>query len=109
MCVVDWHAVGTAGLSAAGAADDLPGQAAAELCLADPYRLQGRFQDAIEHYIRAAEQARAGGWDAGEGIVLTNLGLAFLWLGQLDEAARFWQRRLEIAPGPGTAPAPRRR
>jgi DNA-binding SARP family transcriptional activator/tetratricopeptide (TPR) repeat protein len=101
MCVVDWHAVGAAGLSAAVAAGDLAGQAAAELCLADPYRLQGRFQDAIEHYSRAAEQARAGGWDAGEGIVLTNLGMAYLWLGQLDEAARCWQRRLEIATRTG--------
>jgi DNA-binding SARP family transcriptional activator/Tfp pilus assembly protein PilF len=99
--IVDWQAVADAGLAAAVAAGDPVGAAAAELCLADPYRAQGRYQDAIEHYRRAAESARAGGWDAGEGIVLTNLGMAYVWLGRLDEAARCWQRRLDIAARTG--------
>jgi tetratricopeptide (TPR) repeat protein len=103
MCIVEWFTVGEAALAAATAAADPVGQAAGELCLADPHRLQGRYEVAIEHYTRAAALARAGGWEAGEGIVLTNLGMAYVWLGRLPEAADCWQRRLDLATRTGHA------
>jgi DNA-binding SARP family transcriptional activator/tetratricopeptide (TPR) repeat protein len=103
MCMAEWYAVGETGLAAAEAAQDLIGRAAAELCLADLHRLQGRHQAAIEHYTRAAALAKDGGWDDGEGIVLTGLGMVYVQLGRLQEGADCWQRRLDLALRTGQA------
>lgn len=103
MCMAEWYTVGATGLAAAEAAQDLVGRAAAELCLADLHRLQGRHQPAIEHYTRAAALAQDGGWDDGEGIVLTGLGMVYVLLGRLQEGADCWQRRLDLALRTGNA------
>jgi DNA-binding SARP family transcriptional activator/tetratricopeptide (TPR) repeat protein len=97
MCTVEWLAIAEAGLAAARSVPDQVGQATAEFCLADLHRLQGRYEVAIEHYTRAMTLARAGGWDAGEGMVLNSLGTAHFWLGRLSEAAHCWHLRLDIA------------
>ena len=101
MCAVEWLAVAEAGLAAARSAPDPAGRAGAELCLADLHRQQGRYEMAIEHYTRAAALARSCGWTDGEGIVLTNLGTAYLWLGRLPDAAASWHRRVELATRTG--------
>ena len=101
MCAVEWLAAAEAGLAAARSAPDPAGRAAAELCLADLHRQQGRYEVSIEHYTRAAALARSCGWEDGEGIVLTNLGTAYLWLGRLPEAAASWHRRVELATRTG--------
>ncbi|MET9633488.1 tetratricopeptide repeat protein [Lentzea sp. NPDC006480] len=97
MCTVEWLAIGTAGLEAATAEGDLPGQAAATLCLADLHRLHGRYRVAIEHYTRAAALARSGGWLDGAAVALGNLGTAHFWLGDLAQAAEHYRQGLDVA------------
>ncbi|MGW4213842.1 AfsR/SARP family transcriptional regulator [Lentzea sp. NPDC004789] len=97
MCTVEWLAVATAGLDAATAAGDLPGQAAATLCLADLHRLHGRYRVAIDHYTRAAALARSGGWLDGAAVALSNLGTAHFWLGDLAQAEVHYRQGLDVA------------
>ncbi|MDX8035524.1 BTAD domain-containing putative transcriptional regulator [Lentzea sp. BCCO 10_0856] len=97
MCTVEWLAIATAGLTAATSAGDLAGLAAAELSLADLNRLHGRYRVAIEHYTRAVEQARSGGWLDGANIALSNLGTAYFWLGELPAAAEHYRQSLDVA------------
>jgi DNA-binding SARP family transcriptional activator/tetratricopeptide (TPR) repeat protein len=101
MCTVEWLAIATAGLDAATAAGDLPGQAAATLCLADLHRLRGRYRVAIDHYTRAAALARSGGWLDGAAVALSNLGTAHFWLGDLAQAAEHYRQGLDVAVSTG--------
>lgn len=97
MDIVDWLAVAHVGHAAAESAGDLPGQAAAQLSLADVHRCQGRYQHAIEHYTRAATLARHAGWREGRSAALGNLGSAYFWLGRLSEAADRYAQSLAVA------------
>jgi tetratricopeptide (TPR) repeat protein/transcriptional regulator with XRE-family HTH domain len=87
MHTVDWLAVAHAGLAAAQAEADLPGQAAAQLSFANAYALQSQYQQAVEHYTRALTLSRQTQWLDGQAAALGNLGLAYQELGQLQQAA----------------------
>ena len=101
MYLVDWEQLATAGLAAATAAGDLPGQAACHLSLADLIRCQGRYDVAIDHYQQAAAVAGRAAWPEALLAALGNLGTAYFWRGDLAVAAEHYTRGLEIARGNG--------
>jgi DNA-binding SARP family transcriptional activator/tetratricopeptide (TPR) repeat protein len=105
MDTVDWLALAETALAAASAAGSEPGRAAAYLSLADVHRCLGRYDQAIEHYSRAAELCERAGWSAGQAAVLGNLGNAYFWLGRLDEAAGHYRRALALARRDGLLPS----
>jgi DNA-binding SARP family transcriptional activator len=94
--LVDWLAVATAGLAAARADDDRPGQTAAHLSLAALEFLHGRYGEAIAQYRGALELARRAGWPEGESAALGNLGAVYRTLGRLDDAADYFAQALAI-------------
>lgn len=106
--VADWLTAAQAGLAAAEAAADLAGQASAQLSLADLSLSQSRHQQAIEHYVRAADLARQAGWREGRLAALTNLGTVYPHSGRLAEATECLTEALaigrELSLGTGLAP-----
>jgi DNA-binding SARP family transcriptional activator/tetratricopeptide (TPR) repeat protein len=100
--IVDWLAVAAAGLAAATAADDLHGQAAAELSLGHAYTRQDRHREAVAHAREALRLAGAAGWMAGECAARNNLGVIYVRTGELAKAADHLNAVLEIARSSAT-------
>jgi len=96
MHLVDWLAAARAGLAAAEAGGFLPGQATAQLSLADAHMLQSRHQEAIEHYERAVALARRAGWVDVQSAALGNLGGVYWQAGHLERAAEHLSRALTL-------------
>ena len=104
MITVDWLVVARAGLAAAQADGDLRGQSAAELSLGDGHRCQSRYEQAIDHYLRARERSRDAGWVAAEAAALGNLGNVYWRAGRLTEAAEQHTRSLALDRQVGSLP-----
>jgi DNA-binding SARP family transcriptional activator len=101
MYAVDWLAVARAGLAAAHAAGDLPGQAAAHISLADLDWRYSRNQQAIDHYAAALAVSLQTGWLQGQASILGNLGTVYWQLGQPLRAADHYQQALAISRSTG--------
>jgi tetratricopeptide (TPR) repeat protein/transcriptional regulator with XRE-family HTH domain len=93
---VEWLATARAAAAAAAAADDLTGQAVAQLNLADVLRRLSQYQQAIDHYQRALALSREVGWLDGEATALANLSGAYLFLGRLPDGADHLKQALRI-------------
>ncbi len=83
---VGWLSIGQAGLAAARAAGDVPGEAAAQLSLGSLDLLLGRHPQAIDRYDPALSLSRRTGWIEGQATILGNLGVAYRMSGQLMRA-----------------------
>jgi len=94
--LVDWLTVATAGLAAARADADLPGQTAMRLSLATLQFFHGRYAEAVDAYRDALDLARRAGWAEGESAALGNLGAVHRTLGRLAEAADYFAQALAI-------------
>jgi DNA-binding SARP family transcriptional activator/Tfp pilus assembly protein PilF len=94
--VTDCEAVARAGAAAADAEQDLAGQAASQLGLADCHHQQHRYAEAIEHYLRAAELGERAGWPAAQATALTHLGAMYGETGALARAVEHFSRALEL-------------
>ncbi len=94
--VVDWLAVGDAGLAAAERDGDPRALAAVRLSLADAHRTIGQYRQALEHYAAALEAARAAGWRESEATVLGNIGTVHWYQGRLEQASDHYQRAATI-------------
>jgi len=101
---VDWLSAAGAGLAAALADEDLHGQAAAHLSLADASRYQSRYQQALKHYTCAMNAAQQVGWSHGEAAGVGNLGLVYWETGQLKQAIEQLTRALAIYQRLGSVP-----
>jgi DNA-binding SARP family transcriptional activator len=87
MITVDWLTAAGHALAAAEASADVPGQATAQLSLADAYNRRSEYERSVVHYDRARELFRRADWPAGEASVLCNSGGVYLELGELERAA----------------------
>jgi DNA-binding SARP family transcriptional activator len=94
--VTDSEAVYRAGAAAAQAEHDRLGQAASMLGLADYYRQQHRYPEAIDHFVRAAALGEQAGWPAGQAAALTHLGAVYGETGRLATEVEHVTRALEI-------------
>jgi DNA-binding SARP family transcriptional activator/Tfp pilus assembly protein PilF len=94
--IVDWLGAANAALAAAQADGDLPGQAAAQLSLANVNMCQGRYQPAIEHCAEALRLNQQTGWLEGQATALGSLGLVYWELGRLQQAADAYTQALAI-------------
>ncbi len=94
--VVDWLAVGDAGLAAAEKDSEPRALAAARLSLADAYRTIGQYQQALEHYGAALEAAVETGWRESEATVLGNIGTVHWYQGRLEQASDHYHRAAAI-------------
>jgi tetratricopeptide (TPR) repeat protein len=84
---VDWLTTATAGLAAACADGDRPGQAAAHLSLATLHSRLGDQQRAVDEYTLALARAEEAGWSDGAVAVHGSLGNVLLRMGQATAAA----------------------
>ncbi|HTF10677.1 MAG TPA: BTAD domain-containing putative transcriptional regulator [Asanoa sp.] len=97
--MVEWLAVARGGLAAAEAEDDVQGQAAAQLSLAEAFWVHGRYDDATDHYTTALALSARAGWPQGRAAALNNLANVYARTGQLPEAARQYRRALAVRRG----------
>ncbi|MBF9131677.1 tetratricopeptide repeat protein [Plantactinospora sp. S1510] len=104
MDTVDWMSTAGAGLAAARADDDLPGQAAAHLSLATLYSRLGDQERAASEYSLTITLARRAGWLDGAMAAHGSLGNVYLRLGQAAEAAVNFADVLTHARRTGRAP-----
>jgi tetratricopeptide (TPR) repeat protein len=96
MYSVEWQAVARAGLAAARTDDDPLGQAAARISLADLDWRQGRHQQAIDHYSRAAKLCGDADWPEGQAAALVNLGTVYWQSGSVERAADNYRQALDL-------------
>jgi DNA-binding SARP family transcriptional activator len=96
MITVDWLTAAGHALAAAEAAGDVPGQATAQLSLADAYNRRSEYERAIVHYDHALHLFRRTDWPAGEASVLCNSGGVYLELGELERAAEQTSQALTL-------------
>jgi tetratricopeptide (TPR) repeat protein len=96
MHVVDWDVVGAAGLAAAEAENDGPGQAAARLSLGTLHLATGRYDSALAAFTAARDGCRRAGWMAGEVAAVANIGNVHFECDRLDEAADHYAAALSI-------------
>jgi DNA-binding SARP family transcriptional activator len=93
---VEWETAASAALTAAQAAGDPPGLAAAHLNLGALASIRERHEQEEEHNRRAAGHARAAGWTLGEAAALGNLATGYLHQGRLRDARRYYRDVLDI-------------
>jgi DNA-binding SARP family transcriptional activator len=103
MLTVDWLAAARAGLAAAEAAGDLPGQAAAQLSLADAHNRRSEYEQALARYDRALELFQQAQWPEGAASVLCNSGGVYLEQGELERAAEQTSQALALHRQAGMA------
>jgi len=94
--IVDWLAVGSAGLAAAELGDDRRARAAARLSLADAHRTIGQYRQALAHYSAALEAARETGWRESEATILGNVGTVHWYQGRLEQASDHYHRAVAL-------------
>lgn len=93
---VDWLAVGEAGLVAAEADADLPGQAAAHRSLASAYLNLSDYGRSMAHDRQALELYRTTGSTQGQSSTHNSLSLATWYLGDLNDALLHGEQSLKI-------------
>ncbi|WP_405772330.1 tetratricopeptide repeat protein [Actinacidiphila glaucinigra] len=96
MHTVDWLAVAQAGLKAAEADGDLPGQGAAQLSLGDVHRCLSLYHQAIDHYAQARALNEQAAWLDGQAAALGNLGNTYERAGRLQDAAETHRKALDL-------------
>ncbi|OIJ64431.1 ATP-binding protein, partial [Streptomyces mangrovisoli] len=92
----DWYNTTRAGLAAARAAHDRPGEAQALADLASALRSAGRYEEAIDHYHRTVTICRELGDAEGRLRAVGNLGDAYLHSGQYAKAVEYSRRGLAL-------------
>jgi tetratricopeptide (TPR) repeat protein len=99
MCMrrVEWQATAEAGVAAAERAGEPRAQAAARLSLADLHFRQGRYQQAVRHYIYGLLVARQADWTEAQAAILGNLGCVYWQSGRLAAAAARFDRGLALS------------
>jgi DNA-binding SARP family transcriptional activator len=101
---VDWLAVAGAGLAAAAAGGDLPGQAVLQVSLGDRHERQGDYRSAATRYTSGLALSRDAGWLPAQAAALAKLGILHRRAGRLPEAADHFARALELDRQAGWLP-----
>ena len=83
--------------------DDPIAVACAELQLGMVRFIQSRYEEAAGHYVACAEQARRGGWVAGEAVALNNQASAYWQLGRAAETVELLTEALDAHRRSGRA------
>ncbi|WP_037801830.1 AfsR/SARP family transcriptional regulator [Streptomyces sp. LaPpAH-108] len=99
----DWYGAARTGLSAARAAHDRPGEAQALMDTASALRCANRYDEAIDHYLRAMTVFRELGDVRGRLRAVGNLGDAYLHAGQFAKAAVYSRRGLALGRAVGSS------
>jgi DNA-binding SARP family transcriptional activator/tetratricopeptide (TPR) repeat protein len=99
--IPEWLAVSEAARTAAEADDDLPGQALANLSLAQARRRSGGADEAVAHYLDAADLAKRADWTEGAAAALTSLADLYRNQGRLEEAVEVCLRACAEYAGTG--------
>lgn len=100
----EWLIVAGAGLAAAERDDDVLAQAAAQLSLADARMYQSQYTQAVRHYEKALDLYGQTGCLEGEAAVLSNLGIVYRELGQLQKAMQNFSDSLVLNRQVGRRP-----
>ncbi|WP_054048880.1 BTAD domain-containing putative transcriptional regulator [Alloactinosynnema sp. L-07] len=103
---VDWFEAAGHALTAAAKAGDTQAQASARLSLGHACLGVNDTDRAITEFDAALELAQASGWSDGVGTLHNNLGLVYLWRGELRAAREHLAHAVALLPGE-TAPAQR--
>ncbi|MEV6948882.1 BTAD domain-containing putative transcriptional regulator [Streptomyces sp. NPDC051172] len=99
----DWYDAARTGLSAARAAHDRPGEAQALSDTAAALRCANRYDEAIDHYLRAMAVFRDLKDARGRLRAMGNLGDAYLHAGQFARAAACSRRGLALGRAVGSS------